>query len=146
MIETLIFICGCVGGLVLGLIVGHCRGYDAGYKAAPIPDSPSFPSGINAPVRLVETPMRKYQCALSLPIPPKPEDRIRLSTWAAEHICTSLARKMLADRVIRPVILEEHCGFPIDTWKIGASIFAVPDPAFEEYPNLVFFELPLAPD
>ncbi|WP_289769211.1 hypothetical protein [Muribaculum intestinale] len=146
MIETLIFICGCVGGLVLGLIVGHRWGYDAGYKAAPIPFSPSFSPRMHVPIPVVESPMRKYQFSLRLSMPPAPEDRIRQSTWAAEHICTSIARKMLADRTIRPVILEEHSGFSGDTWEIGASLFAVPDPSLEEYPNLVFFELPLTPD
>lgn len=146
MIETLIFICGCVGGLVLGLIVGHRRGYDAGYKAAPIPFSPSFSPRMHVPFSLVESPMRKYKCSLRHPIPPTPEDRIKQSTLAAEHICTSIARKMLADRTIRPVILEEHSGFSGDTWEIEASLFAVPDPSLEEYPNLVFFELPLTPD
>ena len=54
---------------------------------------------------------------------------------AAEQLCENIAYTLLADRVICPVILDEHDG----VLEIGASIYASSNPAYDNYPKLVFF-------
>lgn len=135
-------ICGIVAGYDIGhsrgysqdRIIFYRRGYKAGYKAAPVsaPLSPEIPS----PFPMFERQMAKYSCQVRVVIDPNPETIIRQNTTAAENICEKIAYKLLSDHVIRPVILDEHDG----VMDVGASIYVVSNPTYDNYPNLVFFD------
>lgn len=129
MIETLFLILGFVVGQGLGRVIFYRRGYKAGNKAVCIPPD------IYAPIPMVKT-ADKYSIALRTHVGRTPEDRIRVNTWATEKVCEDIAYKLLANRVIRPVILEDRDGI----MEIGASIYAVSNPAFNRYLALVFFD------
>ena len=133
MIETLIFMFGCFIGLILGSFIGQRRGYQAGLEDAPAPEHPM--AEIQPPITLVESSMPKYSCHIRVAIDLLPENRIRRYTMAAEQLCENIAYTLLADRVICPVILDEHDG----VLEIGASIYASSNPAYDNYPKLVFF-------
>ncbi|WP_304649208.1 hypothetical protein [uncultured Duncaniella sp.] len=136
MIEIILFAAGCMGGLVLGYVFGHSRGYKACANDLPFPlEPPDLP----APFPLVDGHLHCYSYRLKIPKAVKPEDRIRLATSAAMDISEKLARLLLANKVIRPVILDSHSG-PYDAIvEIGASIYAMANPTFNDYPPLVFF-------
>lgn len=139
------FIMGCTGALLIGLVLGYSlgeksgyrRGYKAGLNSLPFPlEPPDLP----APFPLVDGQLHCYSYRLSIPKAVTPEDRIRLATSAAMDISEKLARQLLANKVIRPVILDSHSR-PYDAVvEIGASIYAMANPAFSDYPDLVFFQ------
>jgi len=139
------FIMGCTGALLIGLVLGHSfgekSGYRRGHKACldklpfPLyqPDQPS-------PFPRVEDRPNRYDCILRIPNAEKPEDRIRLATAAAREISEKIARQLLSDKVIRPVIIESSAGYNGCAIEIGASIYAMANPTFNNYPPLVFFQ------
>lgn len=141
MIESLIFTLGCVAGLALGFMWGHRRGFVAGAKTVPYPFSPSS-EAVLPPFQYSESTVPRFQSIHRLSVVRTPEERVWQSTYAVKQMCDKIAKKLLADRIIRPVILEEDGpdGSPL---VIGCSFYAIADPAYNRYPNLTFFELPL---
>lgn len=141
MIELLIFTLGCVASLALGFMWGHRRGFVAGAKTVPYPFSPAA-EVVLPPFQYSESAVPRYQFSQRLSVVLTPEARMWQSTYAVKEMCDKIAMKLLADRIIRPVILEEDGpdGAPS---MIGCSLYAVADPFYNRYPNLTFFERPL---
>lgn len=140
MIESIIFTLSCVAGLALGYVWGHRRGFVSGAKTVPFPFSPS--EVVLPPFQHSESAVQRIQFRHRLSVAHTPEERMWQSTSAVRLMCDQVAQKMLVDRIIRPVILEEDGpdGSPL---VIGCSLYAVADPGYNRYPNLTFFELPL---
>lgn len=142
MIESLFFTLACIAGLALGFVFGHRRGFMAGAKTSPFSHFQSV-QGSSLPFLLTETPMSRCQIKRRLPVSRTPDERMLISTSAVREMCDDIARKLLADRIIRPVILEETepGGIPL---VIGCSILVAADPSYDRYLNLTFFEIPLS--
>ncbi|WP_304589856.1 hypothetical protein [uncultured Duncaniella sp.] len=144
MIEIILYAALCAVAVVLGHVLGFRRGYNSCLDNHPVPsDRPGIPS----PFPLVEGRMSRYSFRLTTPNAVRPEDRIRIATSAVDELSTIIARRLLAEGVIRPVILEPHIGGRFgDAIEIGASLYALADPAYDRYPKLVYFTTPLNPD
>lgn len=133
MITALSLILGFVVGQILGRIIFYRRGYNDGHEAGS--KSACIPPFDPSPMPVSRSPA-KYSFVLQVPVVPKPEDQIRVNTSAAEEIARMLARRLLADRIIRPVILDENDR----KMQVGASILVLTNPTYDTYSNLVFFQ------
>lgn len=121
-------------GFVWGYKWGFGRGYKAGFDKSII----NSPLSEIKPFPIFERQMQRYDCIVRLPGSAQLEDW--LFTKTVTDISEKIARQLLINRVIRPVIINPAAGTDCYSVDIGASIYACSNPDFEKYPRLVFLD------
>lgn len=124
------------GGFVWGYKWGFSRGYKAGLDKQ---QNPLSPSAIT-PYTIFERTMQRYECIVRIPSCGVRKERAGLYTQLAVELSEKIARQLLINRVIRPVILDPNAGPDGYAVEIGASIYACSNPTFDQYPRLVFLD------
>lgn len=150
MIETLIFICGCVAGMILGIILGRRSGYAKGYAdghavgfGQGFHDSLSDETINNTLVSKNSTELLKVGCAFTAHFGRDwpAESRSLHATWVITVLGEKIARAMIAAGIIHPVILSKEYTSKGEFVKVGASVLATRDPANSDFPEFEF-EMP----
>lgn len=141
MIETLIFMFGCVIGLSIGLVIGHTRGNRTGYKAGLVaanrlsPESQVFDDFLT---HTDSTKMQRVECSREFRMSPDmtPEDVALARRFEYHQLCQNVAQALMNQEIIRPVIVDDEFSSNRDIRRIVLSFYIAPDPAFEGYSTL----------
>lgn len=126
----------------IGYRYGLHRGYNAGLE-----DGKPFPTKL-PPIQQVITPievnLQRIQCAYDMKLHAGWDSvtTIRLSTEVVYGLCNNLVHQLLAEDIVRPVILKEDPSQ--STSRIGFTIYVARDPTFDKYSNVVFLRRPFS--
>lgn len=133
-VIVMVLIAGCY---VMGYRWGFSRGYKAGLDNQQIPLSPTeitpFPMTFERTMQREDCMVRISSCGVL-------NESAGLYTKLAVDLSEKIARQLLINRVIRPVILDPNAGPDGRYVDIGASIYACPNPTFDLYPRLAFLD------
>lgn len=140
MIGLLLCVCGCVGGVAIGLIVGYRYGYKTG-------DAAGYARGMHGSLTIdtlqdvlhrSEGELKRYQCSSRFMVYHNwNQDMFTLAaTFAVHSLCESLTRSLLANKILRPVVLSKENQGSRTEWYIGISLMAAPDPDDIQYEAL----------
>ena len=140
MIGLLLCVCGCVGGVAIGLIVGYRCGYknsDAAGYARGVHDSLTIDTLQDA-LHRSEGELKRCQCSSRFMVYDNwNQDIFTLAATSAVHsLCESLTRSLLANKILRPVVLSKENQGSRTEWNIGISLMAAPDPDDIQYEAL----------
>lgn len=114
-----------------GLNRGSKLGLDAGKRLSPSTPEQFFSR--------TELPMRKIQCCYDVRITDgmHTEEIINHTTSAVYGMSTYLVQELLAHGLARPVFIDDERQAR-NIRRIGISFFVARDPAFDDYPDVVF--------
>lgn len=140
MIGLLLCVCGCVGGLAIGLIAGYRCGYKNGEAAG-------YARGMHNSLTIgilqdalhrSEGELKRYQCSSRFMVYDSWNQEMLTfaATFAVHSLCESLTRSLLADKILRPVVLSKENQGSRTEWNIGISLMVAPDPDDIQYESL----------
>lgn len=132
------------GAMLIGLVIGHTWGDRTGYKAGLVAGNRLSPEShvIDDFITHTDsTEMQKIQCSREFSIPPDmtPEDVALARRFEYHQLCQDVAKALMNQEIIRPVIVDGDIRPYRDIRRIVISFYIAPDPAFEGYPTLSQF-------
>lgn len=140
MIGLLFLVFGCVVSLSVGLIVGYRCGYkngDAAGYARGMHDSLTIDTLQDA-LHRSEGELKRCQCSSRFMVYDgwNQETLTFAATFAVHSLCESLTRSLLANKILRPVVLSKENQGSRTEWNIGISLMVAPDPDDIQYEAL----------
>lgn len=142
MIGLLFLVCGCVVSLSVGLIVGYRYGYKNGDAAGYARGMhESLTSGtIQDALHPSEGELKQCQLSFRFMVYDSWDqvDFTLAATSAVHSLCESLTRSLLANKILRPVVLSKENQGSRTEWNIGISLMVAPDPDDIQYESLDF--------
>lgn len=140
MIGLLLCVCGCVGGVAIGLIVGYRYGYKTG-------DAAGYARGMHNSLTIgtlqdalhrSEGELKRCQCSSRFMVYHNWNQDMftHAATFAVHSLCESLTRSLLANKILRPVVLSKENQGSRTEWNIGISLMVAPDPDDIQYEAL----------
>lgn len=120
--------------------IGYRNGLHRGYNAG-LEDGKYFPTKlppIPEVMKPIEVNMQRVQCVYDMKLY-EDWDSVtitRFSTEVVYGLCNKLVNQLLAENIVRPVILAEDQ--EQNTRRIGFAIYVARDPTLDENSNVVF--------